>query len=37
MLLEAHLRSCVVEDIKEGREDSAVRELIDLFKVANQS
>jgi len=36
VLLEGHLRSCVVEDIKEGREDSAVNELVDLFRVANQ-
>ena len=36
LLLEGHLRSCVVEDIKEGREESAVNELIDLFKVSNQ-
>lgn len=36
LLLEGHIRSCVVEDIKEGREDAAVTELIDLFKVSNQ-
>ena len=36
LLLEGHLRSCVVEDIKAGREDAAVGELIDLYKVSNQ-
>ena len=36
LLLEGHIRSCVIEDIKEGREDVAINELIDLFKVSNQ-
>ena len=36
ILLEGHLRSCVVEGIKEGREDQVVGELTDLYLLANR-
>ena len=36
ILLEAHLHSCVVEGIKEGREDQVVGELTDLYLLANR-
>jgi len=34
--LEGHLHSCVVEGIKEGREDQVVGELTDLYLLANR-
>ena len=36
ILLEWHLHSCVVEGIKEGREDEVVGELTDLYLLANR-
>ena len=36
ILLEGHLQSCVVEGIKEGREDQVVGELTDLYLLANR-
>ena len=36
ILLEGHLHSCVVEGIKEGREDQVVSELTDLYLLANR-
>jgi DNA-binding FrmR family transcriptional regulator len=36
ILLEGHLHSCVVEGIKEGREDQVVGELTDLYLMANR-
>ena len=36
ILLEGHLHSCVVEVIKEGREDQVVGELTDLYLLANR-
>jgi DNA-binding FrmR family transcriptional regulator len=36
ILLEGHLQSCVVEGIKEGREDQVVSELTDLYLLANR-
>ena len=36
LLLEGHLKSCVVEGIKEGREDQVVGELTDLYLLANR-
>ena len=36
ILLEGHLRSCVVEGIKEGREVEVVGELTDLYLLANR-
>jgi DNA-binding FrmR family transcriptional regulator len=36
ILLEGHLHSCVVDGIKEGREDEVVGELTDLYLLANR-
>ena len=36
ILLEGHLQSCVVEGIKEGREDEVVGELTELYLLANR-
>ena len=36
ILLEGHLHSCVVEGIKEGREDQVVGELTDLYLLVNR-
>ncbi len=36
ILLQGHLQSCVVEGIKEGREDEVVGELTDLYLLANR-
>lgn len=33
LLLEGHLATCVVEGIKEGREDQVVSELTDLYQL----
>jgi DNA-binding FrmR family transcriptional regulator len=36
ILLEGHLHTCVVEGIKNGREDDVVGELKDLYLLANK-
>ena len=36
ILLEGHLRSCVVEGIRDGREEQVVGELKDLYILANK-
>ena len=36
LLLQGHLRSCVVEGIHEGREDEVLGELADLFNLSQR-
>jgi len=36
IILENHLQGCVVAGIKEGREDSVIGELIDLYEMAGK-
>jgi DNA-binding FrmR family transcriptional regulator len=36
MILENHLQGCVVEGIKEGRENAVIGELIDLYELAGR-
>jgi DNA-binding FrmR family transcriptional regulator len=36
ILLDGHLRSCVVEGVREGREDEVLGELLELYDVANR-
>ena len=36
ILLEGHLQTCVVDGIKEGREEQVVGELTDLYLLANR-
>ena len=35
-ILENHLQGCVVQGIKEGREDAVIGELIDLYEQAGR-
>ncbi|HEY7466493.1 MAG TPA: metal-sensitive transcriptional regulator [Dehalococcoidia bacterium] len=35
-ILENHLQGCVVEGIKEGREEDVIGELIDLYEIAGR-
>ncbi|HWC31075.1 MAG TPA: metal-sensing transcriptional repressor [Dehalococcoidia bacterium] len=35
-ILENHLQGCVVEGIKEGREQEVIGELIDLYEIAGR-
>ena len=34
LILENHLQGCVVDGIKEGREEAVIGELIDLYEIA---
>ncbi len=36
LMLDGHLRSCVVDGVKEGREDEVLGELLELYDVANR-
>ena len=36
LILENHLQGCVVEGIKEGREEAVVGELLDLYELAGR-
>ena len=36
LMLDGHLRSCVVTGVKEGREDEVLGELLELYQVANR-
>jgi DNA-binding FrmR family transcriptional regulator len=36
LMLEGHLRNCVVEGIREGREEQVVGELRELYELANR-
>lgn len=35
-LLEGHLHSCVIEGVKDGREDQVLDELLELFSLADR-
>ena len=35
-LLEGHLRSCVIEGVKEGREDQVLGELLELYSLSDK-
>jgi DNA-binding FrmR family transcriptional regulator len=35
-ILENHLQGCVVEGIKEGREEDVIGELMDLYEIAGR-
>ena len=37
VLLDGHLRTCVVAGVKEGREEQVLTELRELYEVANRS
>lgn len=36
LMLDNHLRSCVVDGIKEGREEQVVQELLSMYEVSNR-
>jgi DNA-binding FrmR family transcriptional regulator len=36
LLLNGHLHTCVVEGVREGREEQVVGELLDLYALANR-
>ena len=36
LILENHLQGCVVDGIKDGREDAVIAELIDLYELAGR-
>jgi DNA-binding FrmR family transcriptional regulator len=36
LLLDGHLHSCVVEGIRDGRDDEVVDELLQLYELANR-
>ncbi len=36
MMLDGHLHHCVVEGIKDGREDQVITELLELYELANK-
>ena len=35
-LLEGHLHSCVIDGVKDGREDQVLDELLELFSLADK-
>ena len=35
-LLEGHLHSCVIEGVREGREDTVLEELLQLYALSNR-
>ena len=36
LLLDGHLRSCVADGIREGRDDQVVGELLELYQVSHR-
>ena len=36
LLLDAHLHSCVIEGIRDGRDEQVVDELLQLYELANR-
>jgi CsoR family transcriptional regulator, copper-sensing transcriptional repressor len=36
MMLDNHLHTCVIEGIKDGREDQVIGELVDLYELAGR-
>jgi DNA-binding FrmR family transcriptional regulator len=36
LLLDGHLHTCVVEGVKEGRDEQVISELLDLYALANK-
>lgn len=35
-LIDGHLRTCVVEGVKEGREEQVLSELVELYEIADR-
>ena len=36
LLLEGHLHSCVIEGVKDGREDEVLSELLELYSLSDK-
>ncbi len=36
VLLDGHLRSCVADGVREGREEQVIGELMELYEVSNR-
>ncbi len=36
LILDGHLHTCVIEGIRQGREDQVVAELMELYSLANR-
>lgn len=36
LLLDAHLHSCVVEGMKDGRQEQVIDELVELYELASR-
>jgi DNA-binding FrmR family transcriptional regulator len=36
LMLDGHLHHCVVEGVKEGRDEEVIGELLDLYELANK-
>ncbi|MBF8266949.1 MAG: hypothetical protein HW388_457 [Dehalococcoidia bacterium] len=36
LLLDGHLHTCVIEGIKDGREEQVLRELVELYSLNNK-
>jgi DNA-binding FrmR family transcriptional regulator len=36
LMLEGHLHTCVVEGVREGREEQVISELMDLYTLAGR-
>ena len=36
LMLDGHLHTCVVEGVRDGREDQVVGELLELYELANK-
>ncbi len=36
LMLDGHLHHCVVEGIKDGREEQVIQELLELYELANK-
>ncbi|MGY8880877.1 MAG: metal-sensitive transcriptional regulator [Dehalococcoidia bacterium] len=35
-LIDGHLRTCVVDGVKQGREEQVLRELVELYEIADR-
>ena len=36
LLIDGHLRTCVVDGVKEGREEQVLTELVELYEIADR-
>jgi DNA-binding FrmR family transcriptional regulator len=35
-LIDGHLRTCVVDSVREGREEQVLSELVELYEIADR-